>query len=503
MDEISRRELLERGARLALALPLAGPIAWAASSPTGIFAELARQLQGDVVTPGEGGYDQARVLYNTRFDAVKPRAVVFCESLVDVERTVHWARKHKVRIVPRSGGHSYGGYSTTTGVVVDVSRIAAVSVDARHRAAVGAGARLIDVYDRLWQRGRTVPAGTCPTVGIAGLALGGGIGFAARTFGLTCDNLLGARIVLANGTALDVDARAHPDLYWALRGGGGGNFGIVTRLVFRTHPVGMVSTYSLEWPWGDARRVVAAWQRLAPHAPDGLFSVLNLNAAGGSSPHVTSAGQFFGPPDRLRALVQPLADAGTPTRFTVTSRTYMDAVRMWAGCGGDTTAECHLPPQGHLSRSTFKGKSGYVNKSKPLSARGIDTLVRQIEARQNGGPGSGIVLLDSYGGAINRVPKAATAFVHRDALFSLQYLSYWSSSDGPAVAAANLRWLRTLRGSLRPFVSPFAYQNYIDPELQNWRRAYYGANLERLVAVKRRYDPGNVFRFAQSIPTRL
>ncbi len=503
MEQITRRELLERGGRLALALPLAGPLAWAAAPPTGIFAELAGQLHGDVVTPAEPGYDQARLLYNTRFDGIKPRAVVFCESLADVERTVHWARKHKVRIVPRSGGHSYGGYSTTAGVVVDVSRIAAVSVDAKHRAAVGAGARLIDVYDRLWQRGLTVPAGTCPTVGIAGLALGGGIGFAARSFGLTCDNLVGARIVLANGKALDVDAASHPDLYWALRGGGGGNFGIVTRLVFRTHPVGMVSTYSLEWPWSDARRVVAAWQRLAPHAPDGLFSVLNLNAAGGSAPHVTSAGQFFGPPERLRALVQPLAAAGTPSRFTVTSRTYMNAVQMWAGCGGDTIAECHLPPQGHLGRSTFKGKSGYVNKGKPLSAKGIDTLVRQVEARQNGGPGSGIVLLDSYGGAINRVAKGATAFVHRDALFSLQYLAYWDPSAPSSVAAANLRWLRTTRASLHPFASPFAYQNYIDPELQNWRHAYYGSNLARLVAVKKRYDPDNVFRFAQSIPTRL
>jgi FAD/FMN-containing dehydrogenase len=498
---MTRGELLARGGRLALALPLAGRLAWAAA-PSGIFAELDRALQGDVVVPGEPGYEQARVLFDTRFDVVHPRAVAFCESLRDVERAVQWARRHKVRIVPRSGGHSYGGYSTTTGVIVDVSRLNKLSVDARHRAAVGAGTRLIDVYDRLWQRRLTVPAGTCPTVGIAGLAQGGGIGFAARTFGLTCDNLLEATVVLANGTAVTCNAREHADLYWALRGGGGGNFGIVTRLVFRTHPVGQVATYALEWPWADARRVVAAWQRLAPHAPDGLFSVLNLNAAGGGgTPRITSAGQFFGSPDRLRALVQPLADAGTPTRFTVTSRTYMDAVRMWAGCSG-TVAECHLQPQGQLGRSTFKGSSDFVNRGKPLSARGIDTLVRQIEARRSAGPGSGIVLLDSYGGAVNRVPKAATAFVHRDALCSLQYLAYWNATDPPSVAAANVRWLRAFRAAMRPFVSGFAYQNYIDPDLRTWRHAYYGSNFARLVAVKRRYDPDNVFRFAQSIPPR-
>jgi FAD binding domain/Berberine and berberine like len=498
---MTRGELLASGGRLALALPLAGPLAWAAAPPSGIFAELDRALRGDVVVRGEAGYDQARVLFDTRFDAVRPRAVAFCESLQDVERTVHWARKHKVRIVPRSGGHSYGGYSTTSGVIVDVSRLSKVSVDARQRAAVGAGTRLIDVYDRLWQRRLTVPAGTCPTVGIAGVALGGGIGFAARRFGLTCDNLLEATVVLANGTAVTCNAREHPDLYWALRGGGGGNFGIVTRFVFRTHPVGQVATYSLEWPWSDARRVVAAWQRIAPHAPDGLFCVLNLNAAGGAAPRITSAGQFFGSADRLRALVKPLADAGTPSRFTVTSRTYMDAARMWAGCSG-TTAECHLQPQGQLGRSTFKGASDFVNRGKPLSTRGIDTLVRQIEARRSAGPGSGIVLLDSYGGAINRVSKGATAFVHRDALCSLQYLAYWDATDPPAVAAANLHWLRGFRAAMSSFVSGFAYQNYIDPDLQTWRHAYYGSNFARLVAVKRRYDPGNVFRFRQSIPPR-
>jgi FAD/FMN-containing dehydrogenase len=499
MEELSRRELLERGGRLALALPLSTRLLSPASA-AGIFAELARAVDGDVVTRGDAGYGQARVLYNTRFDGVKPRAVVFCASLLDVERTVHWARKHELHIVPRGGRHSYGGYSTTSGIVVDVSRLNRISVDRHRRAAIGGGARLIDVYDRLWQRGLTVPAGTCPTVGIAGLALGGGIGFAARKFGLTCDNLVEAILVLASGRAVVCDARERPDLFWALRGGGGGNFGIVTRLVFRTHPVDKVATYSLEWPWPAARRVVAAWQRLAPHAPDGLFSVLNLTAAGGAAPRITSAGQFFGAAARLRSLVQPLADAATPTRFTVTTRSYMDAARMWAGCSG-TIAECHLQPQGQLGRSTFKGKSDIAKK--PLSAHAVDVLVRHMEARRAGGPGRGIVLLDSYGGAINRVEPSATAFVHRDALFSLQYLAYWEAADPPTVAAANIRWLRKVHMAMHPHVSGFAYQNYIDPDLQSWRHAYYGSNLRRLVAVKRRYDPGNIFRFAQSIPIRL
>jgi FAD/FMN-containing dehydrogenase len=498
--EISRRELLVRGGRLALVaggLSLGRPLADLANAGTsGIYAELAGQLKGDVVLPGSAAYPQARLLFDTRFDAVKPRAVVFCESTVDVQRTVRWARKHAVRIVPRAGGHSYGGYSTTAGVVVDVSRLNGVTLDSSRRAIVGPGARLIDVYEKLGQHGRTVPAGSCPTVCIAGLALGGGVGFASRKYGLTCDNLVEATVVLADGSSVVANAHTHPDLYWALRGGGGGNFGIVTRLVFRTYPIGQVATYAIEWPWSDAAKIVQAWQKLAPHAPDGLFSVLNLNSVVGGRARITSAGQLFGSADRLRELVKPLANAGTPTRFTVTSRSYLDAQQMWAGCSG-TIAECHLPPQGQLGRSTFKGKSSFANK--PLSLKGINAMIRQIEARITTGSGSGIILLDSYGGAINRVKKNATAFVHRDALFSMQYLAYWAPS---AAADPNLRWLRNFYAAMRPYVSPFAYQNYIDPELGTWEHAYYGTNLDRLIDVKRRYDPQNVFRSKQSIPVK-
>jgi FAD/FMN-containing dehydrogenase len=499
VGEFTRRELLIRAGKYVVgagALPFVGHLVdFAPAAASGIFDELTQSVRGAVVVRGDPAYDQAHVLFNTRFDTYKPQAVVLCESLADVQRTVRWARKHRVRIVPRSGGHSYGGYSSTSGVIVDVSRLNDVALDARGHAVVGAGARLIDVYAGLWQHGRTVPAGSCPTVGIAGLALGGGVGLASRKYGLTCDNLLQATVVLADGSSVVANARQHADLYWALRGGGGGNFGIVTRLLFRTHPVGQVATYALEWPWLDAAKVVQAWQKLAPHAPDGLFSVLNLNAAVGGRARITSAGQFFGSADGLRQLVRPLASTGSPTRFTVTSRSYMDAQEMWAGCSG-AIAECHLPPQGHLGRSTFKGKSSFATT--PLTVQGINAMIRQIEARITApGSGSGIILLDSYGGAINRVKKDATAFVHRDALFSMQYLSYW---DAAAAGEPNLRWLRNFYAAMRPYVSPFAYQNYIDPDLGTWGRAYYGTNLDRLIAVKRRYDPQNVFRSSQSIP---
>jgi FAD/FMN-containing dehydrogenase len=478
---VNRRELLQRGA--VLALP-AWTRAFEAADPA--ITALAHSLDGDVVRPGTTRYTAARQLWDARFDALHPRAVAYCASAVDVQRTIRWGHKYGIRVVPRSGGHSYAGYSSGNGVVVaDVSRLDHISAGAG-TARVGAGARLIDVYSALWQTGRTIPGGSCPSVGIAGLALGGGIGYSSRLLGTTADALRRVQIATADGRLLTCDASHDTDLFWACRGGGGGNFGIVTELTFATHPVANVSRYEIEWPWAQAEQAVAAWQEFAPHAPDGLFSVLDLIATNPSAPgaraHVVSGGQFFGNEADLTSLIQPLASTGTPIRVKTLTLSYFDAVLHWAGCrdAGSCTDR----------RIAFKGKSDYVNT--PLTADGIKRLVAGIDARQ--GHGLGAFYLDPYGGAINRVPKAATAFVHRDALFSIQYTAQWSGG-----AAQSLAWLDSLYAQMRPYVAGFAYQNYIDPQLPNWQHAYYGSNLSRLKAVKRKVDPKNAFHFAQSI----
>jgi FAD/FMN-containing dehydrogenase len=407
-----------------------------------------------------------------------------------VQNAVRWARRYGIRIAPRSGGHSYGGYSSGPGLVVDVSRIKGIAVDTdAHTARVGAGARLLDVYAGLWPYAVMIPAGTCPTVGIAGLALGGGIGYSARRFGLTCDNLRALTVVTATGAAISCDARRHRDLLWAARGGGGGNFGIATYLTFRTHPASDVTTYAIDWSWDDARAAVAAWQAFAPRAPDELFSTLALSSSGGSA-HVRSSGQFFGGEAALRALIAPLVEAGPPTRVALRARSFLDATMMWAGC---TEVRCR--PE----RATFKAKSDLV--ARPLSPAGIATLLRGLEEHAaDPRLGQANVLLDPFGGAINRVPKSATAFVHRDSLFSIQYLAAWEPEEA---GGPNLDWIGCVYSSMRQHASGFAYQNYIDPDLATWKHAYYGANYRRLVAVKRKYDPSNVFRFRQSIPPRV
>jgi len=373
--------------------------------------------------------------------------------------------------------------------VLDLRNLRSISVDGRARTAtVGAGAQLIDVYAGLAARGATIPAGSCPSVGIAGVTLGGGMGLAARRLGLTTDNLLAARIATADGKLRQVDGRTDPDLLWALRGGGGGNFGIVTQLVFRAHRLPSSAAYFfVSWPWSSASDAIAAWQGWAPHARDELTSILHLNATPGG-PSVTVSGQYFGPSGRLGGLLSPLA-AVPGASISTGDRSYFNLQMIFAGCAHIGLPACHTvgtSAGGTLPRATFRAKSDYVTR--PLSSAGRGTLISAVEAR-SGQSGSGAILFDSYGGAINRVAANATAFVHRNALWCIQYLTYNGGAG----------WLSQTYGRMRPYVSGMAYQNYIDRDLSHWQRAYYGANYPRLLATRRRVDPDHVFNFPQAI----
>src|SRR5215469_2673345 len=252
-------------------LPKGGSVSSLTPRPTGTthplppaeadWSALDVSLEGSLIRPTMPSYMTARQLFNPRFDDVQPMAIAYCASPLDVQHSLAFARRFDLPLACRAGGHSYGGYSTTSGLVVDVTRMKDVSVDvAAGTATVGAGARLIDVYAALATHGLIVPAGSCPTVGIAGLTQGGGLGVLGRKFGLTCDNLLSAQVVVADGRLLTCDAGQESDLFWALRGGGGGNFGVVTSLTFQAHPVTTLSLFTLQWPWSSAATVVDAWQ---------------------------------------------------------------------------------------------------------------------------------------------------------------------------------------------------------------------------------------------------
>jgi FAD/FMN-containing dehydrogenase len=490
MAGLTRRDLARRGAAGAAAFTFPG---WAAGAlAPAPLRQLRRAVRGPVSTPG----DSSRLLYNQRYDGIEPLAVLLAADAGDVQAAVRWAARHDVPITARSGGHGYAGYASAQGgLVVDLRRLARISVSrGSRRAILGPGAQLVDVYRRLAGAGATIPAGSCPSVGIGGHALGGGMGLAGRRFGLTCDNVVSLRIVTADGRLVTCDADTNPDLYWACRGGGGGNFGIVAQFEMRTHAVGNASWFFVSWPWASAGAALAAWQRLAPETTSRLTSIFSLGT-GSSSPTVTALGQYFGSEARLRSLVQPLR-AVSGARFSSGTSGYFALQKRWAGCASIGTAACHTQgtkPGGTLSRARFAATSDYV--AEPLSSAGRAALLAAIERRQAQNDGSGALLLDAYGGAINRVAHDATAFVHRDTLFGIQELAYF----GAGGRRRALSWLRSTRAALAPHTTGAGYQNYIDPGLRGWRQAYYGANYDRLVDVKRRYDPDEVFRFAQAI----
>jgi len=491
VERYGRRELVVRGGRLAgagaaLALGLASE-ARAANA----LDQLDAALRGPLLRPGRAGYAQARKPWNARFDDVLPRAVAQPLDTADVQAIVRWAVAHDVRLGVRSGGHSYAGLSSTTGLLVDLRRLSSVGVGADGRAAVGAGATLGSVYARLWAAGqRTIPAGSCPTVGVAGLTLGGGHGFAARAFGLACDSLRSVRIVTADGHAHDVSATSRPNLFWALGGGGTGSFGIVTRLTFATRKVGTVTTFVLRWPWAAAADVIAAWQAFMATAPDALTSSLSLRvpATTGGTPTVVVNGMFLGPKPAAAAALAGLTGGDPPPATTgLVQRTYAAATAYFAG--------------GESEPRRIAGSSRVARA--PLGPKGRDAVVEAVEER-HADPrlrGGGIVLF-AFGGAVGRVPRKATAYVHRDARFSLELFGLWTDPR-PAVENANLAWIRKARLALSPYTSREALQNYADRGIAGWKRAYYAENLERLVATKHAVDPTNRFRHAQSIPTAL
>jgi FAD/FMN-containing dehydrogenase len=465
----SRREFLQRSAAGALLLGLGAVPAEADRLPRAQVRALHEAVRGRVLTPGTSGYDAARVIFNRRYDGVHPPAVVRVRDAGDVQAVVRWADRFDVPLTVRSGGHAYNGASTSRrAVVVDVRALDHVRLR-DGIATVGPGARNIDVYAALARHGVTIPSGSCPTVGIGGLATGGGVGLAGRELGLTIDRVRGYHVVTADGGGRRVEG--DDDLYWALRGGGG-SFGIVTAVLLRIRPVRHAAWFRVTFPASSREEALAAWDDLAPGAPDALTAILALTGSG-----ATAFGQYFGSEPAVRRIVAPLARVPGAS-LSAGSSGYLALQRRWAGCADGGLAACR-----DFRRSAFAASSIYV--AHRLSAAGRRAFVAAAET-------GATLILDAYGGAINEVPPAATAFVHRDVRFSVQILSY------APLATARARVSRARR-RIAPYGNGQAYQNYADPDLAGARRAYYGSNYERLVRIKTAVDPANRFRPAQGI----
>ena len=468
----------------------------------GRWSALQDAIAGDVIVPGSPAYVSAARPAIARFHDVLPQAVVRCRTAPDVAETIAFARRAGAEMAVRSGGHCFAGRSSSRGIVIDVGPMDSVSV-ADGVATVGAGARLGDVYDALAEEDLTIAGGCGTTVGIAGLALGGGLGILGRMHGLTSDQLVAAQVVLADGRIVECDEHHHDDLFWALRGAGGGQFGVVTTLRLRALAAPAATSFHLRWPDARAAEVISAWQTWAPTAPDELAASLLVTA--GPDPDRPPVVNVFGAMQGSKAATTELlgelvARAGAgPDTESLLEAPYREVKEHLAGL--DPSGREHEGPSPGASSEPGHDYCKSEFFARPLPYEAIAALMDHLRTDRVAGQHHELDFTP-WGGAYRRVPAGATAFAHRDALFLLKH-GLVLDPEAPADRQQRARdWLERSWSLVHPRGTGGAYPNFPDPELADWARAYHGTNHERLLRVKRAYDPDDVFRFPQALGLR-
>ena len=434
--------------------------------------KLTGTLDGSVLLPGDPGYDETRTIWNAIVDR-RPRVIVRCASVRDVVTAVRTAREHDLEIGVRCGGHSGAGHAVPDGgLMIDLSPMRAVRVDPASRRAVVQGGALLGALDRATQPyGLAVTAGNVSHTGVGGLTLGGGMGWLARQLGLACDNVESFEVVTAEGDVVRASDDEHPDLYWALRGGGG-NFGVVTEFDFRLHDTGTQAlSVEIDFPVDQATGALRAWRELSESAP--REATFTAGIGGGL---VTLGYVWVGDPQVGETLVPAVRSLGRPVAERVVPLSYVDLQTR------DDVVD------GHARRRYTKG-----HYFRELTDETIDTMVAVADL----GPYAPGVGLQAYGGAIRDVPDDETAFSHRQTAFELGASTGWTD---PAEDDERIETARAYAATLEPFASG-VYVNVLGSEgAAGVRRAYSADKLARLTAVKDTYDPLNVFHLNQNIP---
>jgi FAD/FMN-containing dehydrogenase len=438
---------------------------------------LRTQFSGELFTPDDAGYDDARAVHNGLIDK-RPALVATCANTADVADAVRFARAQDAEISVRGGGHNVAGKAVTEGgVMVDLGRMRGSFVDpARRRARVQGGATWNDYNRVTHQHGLATTGGVISTTGVAGLTLGGGLGWLMGRFGMAVDDLTAVELVTAEGDVLHVSEDNEPELFWGLRGGGG-NFGVAASLEFAAHPLETILGGIVAYPLSEALPVFAAYQEVTADPPDELVSFFGLVHAPDGSGHKIVAVPVCHCGDIAtgESLVAPLRSVGTP------------AV--------DLIGPLPYPVMNTLLDEAFpKGARNYWKSAffKELSEDVISVLVDAFERVPS--PMTGMVI-EHFHGAVTRVDPTATAYPHRQPGFNLVLTGEWLD---PADDEANIAWIRTTFDAVAPYTSDAVYVNYLTDEPDRVRAAY-GPNWERLVALKRTWDPDNVFHLNQNI----
>lgn len=438
------------------------------------------KLTGRIVSPNEINYNSARQEFNTFFNRF-PYVIVFAENTQDVVNAVRWSLYNDVPIRVRSGGHNYEGLSVLDGgIVIDVSEINQIKIDSKTKTVtVGAGCKNHYLTEVLGKEGLAVPNGVCPTPAIAGITLGGGQGMLSRPLGLLLDHVIEIEMVDANGCVLHINDQEHPDLFWALRGGGG-SFGICTSFRFHTQEIKTVGFAEVSWGHQNLKAVIQEWQKYTLPTSDKRFTpTLSLSSEKESS--LLMQGIFHGSVTDLKKLITPLLKIGAPIKVNVKELPFVEAITLISKYQPATP----LP---------FKSVAPYIDS--PLPEEGIAIIQHFISHPP---PHSTVsVFFQGLGGAISEKNKQDTAYFHRESLANIVLFSTWNTPEG---AAQGIQWTEKFRQKLTPFTKG-VYVNTPDLLIKDkdWPDLYYGKNFKRLTQVKAKYDPENVFNFPQSIP---
>jgi FAD/FMN-containing dehydrogenase len=449
-----------------------------ASVPAESLAQLRAQFSGVVLEPGDPGYDDARRVHNGAIDR-RPALVARCQGTADVVDSVRFAREHDLEIAVRGGGHNVAGRATSDGgLMIDLAPMKGIHVDPAARTARAQGGVTWREYNRATHvHGLATTGGVISTTGIAGLTLGGGLGWLMGEHGMAIDNLRSVELVTADGEVREVSEDTDPDLFWALRGGGG-NFGVAASLEYRAHPLTTVLGGIAAYPLAAAAEVFDTFRQVTAEAPDQLTAFAGLvHAPDGSGLKLSAVVVCHtGDPERAEADLRPLRSVGTPLL--------------------DVIGPLPYPVMNTLLDDAYpRGARNYWKSAffKDLDDECIATMVAAFEKAPSIMTG---MVVEHFHGAVTRVDPTATAFPHRQPGYNLALTGQWLD---PADDAANIAWVQETFAALAPHMTDANYVNYHSADDADRTRASYGPNWPRLVQLKRRYDPDNVFRLNSNI----
>ena len=442
----------------------------------GAIQQLSASVRGQVLARGHEDYDRARRVFNGMIDR-RPSVILRCTGVADVVQGVRFARSHDWPLSIRGGGHGVAGNAVCDGgLMLDLSGMKGMRVDPGRRTAQAQTGLLLGEFDHETQAfGLATTLGVVSLTGIAGLTLGGGLGWLNGKYGLACDNVLAADVVTADGELITASAAEHEDLYWALRGGGG-NFGVVTTLTYQLHPVTTVLAGGLSFPPEQAHDALRFFHQFASEAPDELSMAGSVARDPAGRCTVSISVCYCGPLDEGERVLRPLRNFGRPVSGGIGPVPYQ-ALQ----CGPDASF-----PRGRQ----HYWKSSYL---RDLTDEAIEVLLEFAATIPSPYTGIG---LQQMTGVASRVDPRATAFAHRDRQYDFLILSQW---EDPADSDRNIDWTRRLFEAMRPYLKEAVYVNNLGDQELDRVRAAYGVNYDRLAAVKARYDPDNAFRLNHNI----